>query len=115
MKSHRPLNDWERRVILRLLSSPFPGRDALLAQLESVVAESIDEDGSVGLECSNAAKAQVKTRVPVEAEAIDNDGVVIHYLLHVIDGRISELEVYKDDSSRVLQHPEPEKLTVLIA
>ena len=43
----------------------------------------------------------------------DADGVSIHYLLHVVDGMINELEVYKDDSSRVRRQVQPEELTVM--
>jgi hypothetical protein len=116
MASYRPLTDWERRLILRLLlESPFAGRDALLAQLDEVVARSIDEDGSVSLKYPGALRASVMTRIPVEGEAADRDGMMIHYLLHVVDGRMNELEVYKDDSSRVLRHAEPEELKVMNA
>ena len=40
--SYRPLTDWERRVILRLLTErPFAGREELLAQLNEAAARSI--------------------------------------------------------------------------
>ena len=39
--------------------------------------------------------------------------MTIHYLLHVVDGAIDELEVYRDDSSRVLRQAEPEDVTVM--
>lgn len=48
----------------------------------------MDEDG--GLEISPAEEslpATVVYRKPVEAEAEDVDGVLIHVLLHVVDGR----------------------------
>lgn len=116
MTPYRPLSDWERRIILRLLlASDFAGRDSLLSQVENVLAQSIDKDGSVSLKCSQAEKAHVRTRVPVEGEAPDTDGTVIHYLLHVVDGEINELEIYKDDSSRVLRQAELENLTVMNA
>lgn len=113
---YRPLTEWEQRIILRLLQeSPFTGRDALLAQLGHVVGQPIDEDGSLSLKCSSSLKAVVKTRVPVEGEAPDIDGVVIHYLLHVVDGKMNELEVYKDDSSKILRQGKPEELKVINA
>jgi hypothetical protein len=116
MTSYRSLGDWERRIILRLLSAaPFPGRDELIAQVENASALPIDEDGSVSLRPSIAQKAVVTTRIPVEGEAQDADGVSIHYLLHVVDGVINELEVYKDDSSRVRRQAQPEELTVMNA
>jgi hypothetical protein len=116
MTSYRPLNDWERRIILRLLhAGPFAGRDDLLHQIENAAARSIDEDGSISLKCSPTPKARVRVRIPVEGEAQDTDGVVIHYLLHVVDGIMDELEVYKDDSSGVLRQAEPEEVMVINA
>lgn len=116
MSSYRPLTDWERGVILRLLMErPFAGRDELLAQVDTVAARLIDEDGSIGLRCSCDVKAAVTERIPVEGEAPDRDGMTIHYLLHVVDGTMNELEVYKDDSSRVMRHAEPEDLKVMNA
>lgn len=116
MTPYRPLSDWERRVILRLLlAAPFAGRDELVSQVDKATARTVDEDGSIGLQCSLTAKACVMTRIPVEGEAQDTDGTTIHYLLHVVDGTLSELEVYKDDSSRVLRQVDPEEVTVLNA
>jgi len=121
--SYRPLTDWERRLIQRLLASPFPGRDALLLQLDHGVASSIEEDGtrldengSLYLETSSTVNACVRARVPTEAKAPDIDGVMIHYLLFVDDdGRMEQLEVFKEDSSEVLRHAEPEELEVMVA
>lgn len=114
--SYRPLGDWERRIIVRLLSAaPFPGRDDLLAQVEKANARPLDEDGSVSLKPAIIRKATVTRRIPVEGEAQDTDGVIIHYLLHVVQGEINELEVYKDDSSRVRRQAKPEDVTVMNA
>jgi len=74
--------------------------------------EDIDEDPSIFLRTSSSESASVIARVPTEGEAPDVDGVMIRYLLHVIEGRISELEIYKDDGSRILRQPEPEEVTV---
>ena len=122
MTSYRRLTSWERRLILRLLSSPFPGRDALLTQVENAVGcplhedgTPLDEDGSLYLKTSSPVKASVRARVPTEGEAPDADGVAIHYLLHVVDGRIDQLEIFKEDLSRVLRHAEPEDLKVMNA
>ncbi|MBE3123418.1 MAG: hypothetical protein IMZ65_01275 [Planctomycetes bacterium] len=121
--SYRLLTDWERRLIQRLLASPFLGRDALLLQLDHGVASSIDEDGtpldengSLYLDTSSPAKACVRARVPTEAKAPDIDAVMIHYLLFVDDdGKMDQLEVFKEDSSKVLRHAEPEELEVMVA
>ena len=114
MNSYRPLTDWERRMILRLLEPPFPGRDVLRDQLDHTLGRSIDENGSLELQCESLTKAPVEKRVPTEGEATDRDGTTIHYLLHVVAGKMHELEVYKDDSSNVLQHATPEKVEIMI-
>ena len=103
----RPLTDWEKRLLVRLLEPEFPGRDVLRDQLAHVFVHEIDENGSLDLRCEVATLAPVEKRVPTEGEAPDRDGTTIHYLLHVVAGKMKELEVYKDDSSRVLRHPDP--------
>jgi hypothetical protein len=122
MSSYRALSSWEKGLIQRLLSSPFPGRDELLNQVEKMVASPMHEDGtpldennSLYLKSSSPVKAFVRTRVPTEGEAIDIDGVTIHYLLHVVEGRIDQLEIFKDDLSKVSRQPEPEDIKIIIA
>lgn len=114
MSSHRPLSEWERRLLVRLLEPPFPGRDQLREQLDQVLARAIDENGSLELQCEETTEAPVEKRIPTEGEGMDRDGITIHYLLHVVAGRMSELEIYKDDSSRVLQHPDPGEVEVIV-
>jgi hypothetical protein len=54
------------------------------------------------------------TRIPVEAELEDGDGVTIHLLLHVLEGYLNELEVYRDDSAPVQVALQSESLRILI-
>lgn len=108
--SFRPLTDHERGVLEKLLEPAFPGRDELLDQMNSVTAQKIDDDGSLVLQCGPSRPAPVKCRVPTEGECVDTDGIAIHVLLHVVDGMMSELEVFKDDSSRVRNLPAPREL-----
>lgn len=112
--SYRSPTDWERRLILRILEPAFPGRDVLRRQLDHVLVQSIDENGSLDLKCEVATVAPVKKRIPAEGEGTDRDGTAIHYLLHVVSGRMKELEVYKDDSSSVLEHPSPDEVSVMV-
>ena len=56
----------------------------------------------------------VVQRVPVEAEAEDIDGVTVHVLLHVIDGYIDELEIYRDDSAPLRGTIRPEALSIIV-
>ena len=119
MSTFRALTSWEKRLLLRLLSSPFPGRDTLIAQVKEAVASPMHEDGtpldqngSLYLNTSVPESASVIARVPAEGEARDIDGVLIHYLLHVDRGRIFMLETFREDGARVLRQAEPEDVTV---
>lgn len=96
----------------RLLEPDFPGRDQLLLQVPSVTACELDEDGGLALRCQSVELAPVKQRVPTEGECVDVDGMTIHILLHVVNGLLHELEIYKDDSSRVLRPPAAESISV---
>jgi hypothetical protein len=48
--------------------------------------------------------------VPVEAAAPDVDGVSVHVLLHVVDERLAELELYREDLGTVIEFPMAAKL-----
>ena len=58
-------------------------------------------------------RALVKRRIPIEAEGLDSDGVKVHFLLHVLDGFMAELEIYREDSKPVLSPPDPRSLELL--
>jgi hypothetical protein len=112
----RSLSNHEKEILDALLNSlDFPGRVDILEQLTNAQVEQIDPGGSLRFIISSDKVAFVKSRIPVEAEFLDTDGVHRHILLHVLNGKIDELEFYKDDSSPVMQHPHPENLRVMIA
>ena len=99
-------SDFERSLFGRMMSRDFPGRNELQAQLQHVEVEAIDSYGSLRLSTSPLARpAPVKARVPVEAVGHDSDGVPVYFLLHVVDGFASELEIYKADGSQILSMP----------
>ena len=72
-------------------------------------------DGSLELWVDPSADpANTKFAVPVEGYTPDEDGVMVHYLLHVsVDGFMNELEVYREDSHRPIAVIDPERLEVL--
>jgi hypothetical protein len=102
---YRDLKLCEKEVIQRLLAPEFPGVQELRAQLQVLKAKEIDDDGGLELVTTEESRAPVKWRVPTEAECADSDGGRIHILLHVVDGRMCELELYREDAKRVLRFP----------
>jgi hypothetical protein len=105
----------EREVIQKLLTATFPGKDAISKQLESCLVKRIDGEGSLELKPNDLVKpAKVEKRIPVEAQGRDNDGIYVHFLLHVNEGVVKELEIYKDDGSPIKQMPQPDHLQVIV-
>ncbi|MGN6664929.1 MAG: DUF6984 family protein [Solirubrobacterales bacterium] len=111
----RSPSDAESAVLQRLLSEHFSGRDALLDQLPTLRVRQIDEQGSLKLKViAPTSRAEDSFRVPVEAELPDLDGMAIHLSLHVVNGVMDELEIYREDSGLVKRQLSPEELRLIV-
>jgi len=110
----REVTTEERALLERILEADFPGRDELAPLLRSALARTIDEDGGLEIKSQADGKAPVVKRVPVEAEAKDVDGVVIHMLLHVVDGKPVELEFFREDCGTVKKVPPPAAFELMV-
>ena len=104
---------YERGIIDRLLEKAFSGRNEIWEQMQNCLIRAIDEDKSLEFFVKSKVRAKVKRRIPVEAEFQDSDGTLIHLLLHVVDGKVNELEIYKEDGLPIIERPEPSKLKVV--
>jgi len=111
--NYRSFTRYELDLLNVLLASSFPGRDELTAQLSTSTARGFDENGSFEfkIESSNHP-ANVKHVVVSEGECEDVDGVIIHILLYVKDSFLKELEIFKEDNSKVICLPNPSLLRV---
>lgn len=109
-------NAHERDVLDRLIALPFPGQSEVASQLANCLVKSIDGNGSLSIQTfSPVVASTVKHRVPTEGEAEDTDGVTIHFLLHVVRGVTTELEIYKQDGSALTQIPSSAGIRVFAA
>jgi uncharacterized protein DUF6984 len=101
-------------ILRELLEANFDGAAALRLQLDGIrISGPFDADGSVRLDTTIGPAAIVRYNIPVEGTFLDADGVTAHALLHVDgQGRMEELELYKDDGSSVRQLPAPGELTI---
>jgi hypothetical protein len=111
----RPLTGDEQVLLDKLLSHEFQGREQVALQARTALVKhvgtkirpiwlfKIDE---------SAPRAHVRQRTPVEAECVgnDQDGAVVHFVLHVIDGRLAELEIFREDGDQIVRVPEPVEL-----
>ncbi len=98
----RDLNKAEKFILEKMFETPFPGRDELREQIVSCkvrdVFDALNKFWGIEFLVKSSALAKVKMRVPIEAYSTKNGPQEI--LLHVIDGKIKELELvqYGDDS-----------------
>jgi hypothetical protein len=95
-----------------LLAEAFEGRDQLVAQIDGATARTIDSDGSFALTVIGPV-ARVPYRVPVTGATYDPDGMGVEVLLHVIDGRMAEVEVYRVDGQVVQTPVDPSTLELI--
>jgi hypothetical protein len=112
---YRPLTRHEREVLDKLLEPSFPGRDELLAQVKLAEAKEIDDDGCIEFSRVSAARFQAKSSIPTEGEYRDVDGTTLHVQLHVVDGFVKQLELYKEDGSVPTGLPPASELRVFAA
>jgi hypothetical protein len=105
----------ERLLFQRLLEADFPGKREVADQLKSCRVRIVDPEGSLELDPGvDSDRVPVDKRIPVEAEGADEDGVFVHILLHVVNGTVKELEIYKDDSSPIRKMPRPGDLNLVV-
>jgi hypothetical protein len=111
----RPLTELEIGILNKLLSREFHGVNELKAQIgdtSAISTKDTDNYGSILLSTTSTHKAQVQSRVPVEATFNDEDGVPVIILLHVVDGFVNELEIVKGDGLPLIGPINPENLTL---
>ena len=108
----RPLDQCERAILDRLFECDFLGRDALRSQLVGrrcrVIEKYEDEYGSLELRVEGRQSPTGMGCPLVEGEYRDEDGVPICVVLHVRDGQLWELEVFKADGGKIIQQPRAE-------
>lgn len=104
-----PLTAVERDWLDRFLSYDIDGIEQLRAQAATVQARWVESRGQPAMLFSvnpTSPRATVKSRVPVEAMVRDADGMGVHLLLHVVDGYLSEIEVYREDGNPLRHWPD---------
>ena len=112
--SFRELTAWERQILDRLVQANFPGRDEVAEQMKNCLVRTLDEHGCLEFDIRTDLKVPIVRGIPVEAEGRDDDGVQICVLLHVVDGKVKELEIFKVDGSPMLRMPKASELDVFV-
>lgn len=108
----RPLSEFEKLLLEKLFELDFVGREELRQQFSGLLAKHIDDNGSLEFKVHSSTVAPIEKVVIAEARCPDSDTdekhpVHVNILLHVKDGKLWMLEIYKDDSSPILRRPNP--------
>jgi hypothetical protein len=114
-QAFRPIAAAEKAILDRLLEANFPGRDELVGQVTGLQAKCVDAQGSLRLSPTTGVAAPISRGVAVEGKYADADtkgeaGAHVNILLHVADGKLSMIEIFKDDGSAILKAPNPTEL-----
>ena len=102
----RSLSNEERQWLDKLLSFDFKGRNIINEQVDfcSVVGYCGCGCRTIDLHVDRTLpKYPFEKRIPVEMIVTPENEVPIVFYLHVVDGYINELEVFKADSSPINQ------------
>jgi uncharacterized protein DUF6984 len=110
MKSSRPITPFEASLINRIVNAGSGRYHAVPTLADERVSE-LPAEGTIRF---TAYRSDSSRKYPIEAEAADVDGILIHALLFVNnDGCIAELELYKEDGSPIADMPPAEAWTIV--
>jgi len=107
MKPYRKPTSTEYAIIHQLLSvvGDQNERARYLHQIQGLEVQEIDDDGSLGLKISHLEFRDSNTQARAIAEGILGvpDNHYVTFILHGRDGLLSELEIFKDDFSKITE------------
>jgi hypothetical protein len=100
----RELSNGEWKILNKMLSADFQGKDIVSIQLKSAKVISYCPCGCKTIDIQvdrNLPQYEYEKRVPVELKVFSEDGVPIMASLHIANGYISELEIVRADSKAI--------------
>lgn len=104
MYSFANYNNQEKLWIKLMLSCDFSGKERIVQQLASAEVSRQYTNGYLSLQFlvdKSIPPAEVTKRVPVEMRATKDGENPIVFLLHVLDGYASEVEIFRADLSHI--------------
>jgi hypothetical protein len=111
----RQLDVRERNLLEKLLEGAIEGRDELRAQMSSLTAKQILEDGTLNLRCEAGPPSPGKYAPVAEGWCKDADGMTISVLLHLgKNGYMDMLEIMRFDGGNIVIPPSAENMFVLL-
>ena len=109
-EDYRSLTNIENAILGKLLKDQFPGRDQIVEQIKNAKVRTIDEYkdnyGSIEFLIPQDVPVSRVDRFVIECMSKDKDDVPIEFILHIVNGRVKELEIVKADGSPIKMFPD---------
>jgi hypothetical protein len=110
MGSYRALTDNEKAILRRLLHPHVQHSEVLLRQIDTAQVEVLADDDSLVFQGAQPGSSGFS---PVaEAEYKDKDGVTVHLTVFASDVSLLEIDIHKQDGSRITEPLDPKRLDV---
>ncbi len=104
LKQPRELSFEEWKVLNKMLSTDFVGKDIIVNQLKSAKVISYCPCGCKTVDIdvdNNLPKYEYGKTVPVQLTTYSQDGVPIIAAIHISNGYVTELEILRADSKEI--------------
>lgn len=104
LKQPRELSFEEWKVLNKILSTDFVGKDIIVNQLKSAKVISYCPCGCETVDIkviNNLPKYEYGKTVPVQLTTYSQDGVPIIAAIHISNGYVTELEILRVDSEKI--------------
>lgn len=104
LEEPRELSSDEWRILNKMMSVDFEGKEIILEQLRFARVISYCPCGCKTIDIQidkDVPKYQYEKRIPVELMILSKTGVPIIASIHIENGYIKELEVYRADSREI--------------
>jgi hypothetical protein len=108
------LPDWHQKMLSRLLGAAFQGQQELRTQILTARFTTMENGQSLEISPVNTEPAPVVKTIPVEASALDEDGVPIQALLFTGHGLAYMLDVFRADGDPIRRLPPPSAFEVMV-
>ena len=116
---YRPLTDSEKAIVMKMLSVDLPGVEILREQANHAMARVLDRYGSIAFKLGLVERTRFSDGPLISALQPDTDtvqryGPSVNIILFIKDGLIGELQIYKDDGSKILGSVDVQKFDLVV-
>lgn len=102
----------EAALLRQLLNPKVEGYSERLKEAEGAMVEDLKDDDTLFLKVPESDSPGFHSTIS-EAEYVDIDGVKTYLSVHIVHGRLHELEIYKEDGSLLRAPIRPDNVQII--